>query len=50
LAGAVDRVAAAIQMSRSVIMPMTFRSSFTTGTVPQSSSHMILATAGGVLY
>jgi hypothetical protein len=43
-AGAADRVAAAMQMSRSVIIPMIFRSSFTTGTVPQSQSHMIFAT------
>src|SRR2546427_450154 len=45
LAGLVARVAAAMQISRSVIIPITRRSSLTTGTVPQSPSHMIFAAA-----
>ena len=43
--GFAERVAVAMQMSRSVIMPMTVRSWSTTGTTPQSESHMILAAA-----
>src|SRR5262245_25416403 len=43
-AGAAERVVAAIQISRSVITPTTFWSS-TTGTIPQSQSHMIWAAA-----
>src|SRR5688572_2317911 len=43
-AGGLDRVAAAIQMSRSVIMPRTLRSELITGTAPQSPSHINLAT------
>src|SRR5260221_11137673 len=39
------RVAPAMQMSRSVITPMTCPRSSVTGTAPQSSSHMIFAAA-----
>jgi hypothetical protein len=38
-----DEGADAMQMSRSVITPMTFLASSTTGSTPQSCSHIIIA-------
>src|SRR6266567_5744373 len=43
LEGFLSRIAVAIQMSRSVIIPTTFRSSLIIGKIPQSFSHIVFA-------